>query len=147
MKTFGKLITMNNKIFIHIITKNKNGEIYDIYLNQENITNLFNNKNISITLKKAIPENNEKNFKPRPETIGKLDTKNNILKIAIGKGFKPIEKSEDIDKTLIFEYTNELNNIFKTLTEDFLKYEEYKNLKSELAKFYKSKNIKKEIDF
>ena len=145
--TFFKLITMNGKVFVHIIaTDEKTQNLYDTYLNQQQITNLFNNKNTTITIKKHIPENNDKKFKPRGETLGKLDTKNNILKIAIGKTGKAIESTEDIEKTYIFKYSKELDNIFNILTTDFLKYEEYKQLKSELAKQYNNKNNIKNID-
>ena len=145
--TFYKIISLNGKVFVHIIaTDEKAQNLYDTYLNQQQITNLFNNKNTTITIKKPIAKNNDKNYKERGETLGKIDTKQNILKIAIGKIGKTIESTDDIEKTYIFEYTKELDNLFNILTKDFLKYEEYKQLKSKLSKQYNNKNTIKNID-
>ena len=70
-----KLTTLNNKIYFHVIhintTKNDNN-VYDMYISFTQFYNLIVNESIAITIKKAIPQENDKNLKPRNEVVAKL---------------------------------------------------------------------------
>jgi hypothetical protein len=107
------------------------------------------NESIAITIKKAIPQENDKNFKPRNEVVAKLYTKNKktILKIGIGKNFKPIESIEDLESSWETEIEN-YNDIKNFVVQDFEKFELYEELRKQLKqKQVTSKNIKTLEDF
>jgi hypothetical protein len=138
-----KEIVLNKKIFYHCVDP-KN--LKDIYVAKKDLYNMIINENIAIVIKKAIPENNEQNFKPRPEVLGKIEKNKNgfILKFAIGKEFKTIEGPDDIAET--FEIPFEDYEIYKNFIKvDFEKYEDYENIKKQLK--LKNTNKIKNINF
>jgi len=151
-----KLTTLNNQLYFHIIWETlgnnsiKNAgktELHDIYISYTKMYNLIINEGEAITIKKAIDENNDKNFKPRPEIIGKIDkVKNNyVLKIGVGKNYKKIETIEDVEKKYIIPIDNYIE-ISKFVTSDFENFEKYEELRKELRKQQTTKNNTKTID-
>jgi len=125
-----KLTTLNNKLYMHVIDEEN---LNDIYISYTQMYNLIINENTAITIKKAIPENNEKNFKARNEVIAKIRKAKNtyFLKIGIGKDFKPIQSIEDIDKSWEIKIEN-YNDIKNFIVQDFEKFELYEDLRKQL---------------
>jgi len=139
-----KLTTLNNAIYFHIIDEK---ELNDIYISYTQMYNLIINENTTITIKKAIPKENDKKYNPRPETIAKIykDKKDYKIKIGIGKEYKPIESINDI--AISWETTLEnFNDIKNFVAQDFEKYEEYEALRKQLKQKQATNNKIKNIE-
>ena len=139
-----KLTTLNNVIYFHII---KEDTLDDIYISYTQMYNLIINENKAITIKQAIPENNDKNYKPRPEVIAKITSSNKTykIKIGIGKNFEPIKSRKDIATS--WETTLEnFNDIKNFVAQDFEKYEEYESLRKQLKQKQATNNKIKNIE-
>jgi len=142
-----KLTTLNNTIQFHVIGEDELSKtLKDVYINLINFYNLTKNENQTITIKKAISENNDKNFRPRNEVVAKI-YKENVwkIKIGIGKNFKPIQSIEDIQEQFIINIED--YELYKQcITADFEKYDKYEELKKSIKKQSKN-NIKKLENF
>lgn len=139
-----KLTTLNNAIYFHIIDEK---ELNDIYISYTQMYNLIINENTTITIKKAIQPDNDKNYKPRNEVIAKIFKNNKTykIKVGIGKDFKPIENINDIEKS--WETTLEnFNDIKNFVAQDFEKYEEYEALRKQLKQKQATNNKIKNIE-
>ena len=139
-----KLITLNNNLYFHIIDEK---ELNDIYISYTQMYNLIISENTTITIKKAIPEDNKKNYKPRNEVIAKLFKKDKSykIKIGIGKDYKPINSVSDIEKS--WETTLEnFDDIKNFVAQDFEKYEEYEVLRKQLKQKQATNNKIKNLE-
>jgi len=139
-----KLTALNNAIYFHVIDEK---ELNDIYISYTQLYNLIINENKAITIKQAIPENNEKNYKPRPEVIAKILKSNKTykIKIGIGKNFEPIKSREDI--AISWETTLEnYQDIKNFIAQDFEKYEAYESLRKQLKQKQATNNKIKNIE-
>ena len=139
-----KLTTLNNKLYFHAINEK---ELKDIYVSYTKMYNLIINENNAVTIKNAIQKDNEKKYKPRNEVIGKIikDNKKYVIKIGVGKNFKPIESIEDIAESYTIELDN-YENIKNFVTQDFEKYELYEDLKKKINQSKSINKKKKDIE-
>jgi len=138
-----KLTTLNNRIYVHMIEKET---LKNVYISYTQFYNLILNENNIITIKNAIQENNEKKYKPRPETVAKLYIKNKktFLKIATGKNYNEIKTVEDIEDTFEIEIKN--YNCLKTIIiTDFESYEEYEIINKKIRQLNNTKTQVKNL--
>jgi len=140
-----KLTTINNKLYFHVISKTDK-EINDVYISYIKMYNLIINQGSTITIKEAIPAENEKNYKPRPEVVGKIDKNKDsyFLKIGIGKEYKNINSITDISKAFTIKLDN-YEILAKFVIQDVEKFEEYEVLKKELKHLNTTKTGQKDI--
>lgn len=117
-----KLLSMNGGIMLRVVDDNES-----IYLSMISVMNLINNIDKTIVVKDVIKEGNDRDYTPRPQTLGKL-SKDNSLKVAVGKGFAEIKSSKDLDHEYVFEGLVELKTFAEIFESDFENAEEYKRL-------------------
>lgn len=138
-----KLTTLNNQLYFYLIDEKS---LFELYINYNKMYNLIINEGNAITIKKAIPEKNEKQYKPRNEVISRIykDGKKFLIKIGIGKEFKSIESVEDIAESHTIELENYVD-IKNFVIQDFEKYKTIEELKQKAKQNKRSNKDKKDI--